>query len=296
MATLATLRKQAKEAGVPASRIRSAEDASELRQIIKSHTKATNGTKKKGAAKKAVGKAVVSKPKRAKKAEVEAPKRRGRPPGSKNKTAISAGSKSKPATKSGNSGKAKRPTAAKATRVAMEESGRNLLDTIDYRETEGWNAREGSAPDRIVKALRKFKGKREKVFDYLVGDIWDFVAKKRRDGTKNTRTEAEKMLRYRIARTDWDFAMRTGQHTKAENRAEYGTAGTGAGTFKPAGSKVKAKGNSTKTKTTKTKARATAKATPAKRGRPKKTEAVAGKRGRPVGSKNKAKVKTRGKK
>ena len=42
------------------------------------------------------------------------------------------------------------------------------------------------------------------------------------------------MLAYRIARTAWDFALKTGQHEKAENRVEYGTGGTGAGVWKPA--------------------------------------------------------------
>jgi uncharacterized low-complexity protein len=42
------------------------------------------------------------------------------------------------------------------------------------------------------------------------------------------------MLRYRISRTLFDFAVQTGQHEVAKNRVQYGTGGTGQGVWKPA--------------------------------------------------------------
>lgn len=230
MATLAVLRKQAKAKGIPASEIKAATTASALAEVIKTFGKPA---KKSGAVKKS---AAVKK---------------------------SSGRKSAPAKSKRTTGTAKRPTAAKSNGY-VAKGGRNVLDSVDYNETDGWNARPGSAPDRIVKALKKFRGNRDKVFDFLADDIWDFVGKKMRDGSKRTKADAEKMLRYRIARTEWDFAMRTGQHSKATNRVEYGTGGTGEGTFKRAKS-AKSK-TATKTKTA-----------PAKRGRPPKAASAASK-------------------
>jgi hypothetical protein len=292
MASLAALRKKAKDLGIAATVIRSAEDADELQEIISDHTKSASkksAKKKSGATstkKNSSKKASVKKAKDDDDDEDEKPKR-GRPKGSKNKNSKgSSGSKSKPAaSKSATAGKAKRSTAAKGNskKGAKKNSstyepkgGRNLLEDVDYRETDGWNPREDSAPDRIVKALRKFKGNRDKVFDLLVDDIWDFINKRTTAGDKRSKAEAEKQLRYRIARTDWDFAMRTGQHEKAENRVEYGTGGTGNGTFKPAKAAKSTKASSKKNSSAKSSKKTT-------------TKATGKKRGRPAGSKNKAK-------
>jgi hypothetical protein len=105
---------------------------------------------------------------------------------------------------------------------------------VEYGDFEGWNPRAGSAPDRIIKALKKFRGDRAKVFDFLAPDVWDFVGKTKRNGDKRTKAEALDMLAYRISRTAWDFAMRTKQHDAADNRVKYGTGGTGQGVWKPA--------------------------------------------------------------
>jgi hypothetical protein len=43
-----------------------------------------------------------------------------------------------------------------------------------------------------------------------------------KDGSKRSLDSAHEMLKYRISRTAWDFAMKTGQHAAATNRAEYG--------------------------------------------------------------------------
>jgi hypothetical protein len=113
---------------------------------------------------------------------------------------------------------------------------------VNYNQTDGWNPRADRAPDRIIEALRLAKGDRGKAFDALKKNVWDFVDVRVAKADRRPLVEAHKMLRYRISRTAWDFAIRTGQHEKAENRAEYGTAGTGAGTWKPAnGSQPKKK-------------------------------------------------------
>ena len=168
----------------------------------------------------------------------------------------------------------------RALPASEPKGGRNTLDGVDYTLTDGWNAREGSAPDKIVKALRKFRGNRTKVFEARKSDVWFYVGKKKANGTKRTKADAEAMLKYRISRTAWDLAMRTGQHKSSSNRVEYGTGGTGNGTFKPArvkpAAKAKAKPKAkpaskpaTRQKPAQRRTTARKAAAPAKRGRPK---------------------------
>lgn len=265
---LAELRKVAKELEIAPSAVRGASTASELREIIEEFQSGTNGSSSKKKSKAAVKKATKT---------TTTTKKRGRPKGSKNST-----SKTTPA-KSRTTGKAKRSASA-----SEGNGGRNLLGKINYNDDDGWNPREGSAPDRIVKALKKFKGDREKVFNFLKKDVWDFSSKRMKDGTKRPlrgeRYGAEEMLRYRIARTDWDFAVKTEQHDPSEDRVEYGTGGTGDGIYGKSNKKSAKKNSSASTKTTakkrgrpagsKTKTKTTAKASTGK------------KRGRPKGSKN----------
>lgn len=260
MPKLADLRKKAKSLGIPAAEIRSASTVSELQELIDSYSKPK-------ARKKSGGRP-------AKKSTIKPTgRKRGRPKGSTTRSKPARKSKPAPAR---SRGKAKRQTTARSASPSayVPKGGRNLLDRVDYSKTDGWNPRDGSAPDRIVKALRKFKGNREKVFDLLVKDLWDFVGRKKANGTKRTKAEAEDYLHYRIARTDWDFAVRTGQHDIAENRVEYGTGGTGEGTFRKTGRK---RGRPRK-----------AEEAPKRRGRPPKAESArkpAAKRGRPAGRK-----------
>jgi hypothetical protein len=228
MATLQALKKQAKAKGVSTAKLRNASSAAEVQALIND----LNGKPRKAVAKKAVKKAV------ARKATRKAVKRA-------------------PAAKS-TRGKAKRPAAVKA-----DQDGRNLIESVNFNATDGWNARSGSAPDRIIKALKKSRGNRESAYKLLIGDVWDFVGKVKRNGDKRTKQEAQAMLRYRIARTLWDFVIKTGQHDKATNRITYGT-----------GPNASAK---TKRKVTKAQTKPKAKATTGKR------------RGRPPGSKNKPK-------
>jgi hypothetical protein len=250
MASLALLRKKAKEAGIAAAVIRRASTAEELQSIIDDSD--DDGGSRRPAKKK--GRIIKKKATRATK-----PTRAAKP--KKN-----SGVKSKPAATSRKSGKAKRTTAG-TTNGYVPKGGRNLLDSIDFNYTEGWNAREGSAPSVIISALKKARGNREKAFEALKGNLWDFVGKIKQNGDKRTKPEAEEMLRYRISRTLWDFAMRTGQHEKAKNRVEYGTGGTGEGVFKPR----KAKAASSRKAKTKTKTKASSKKNARKEGNKKRS-------------------------
>jgi hypothetical protein len=213
MATLKALKARAAKLKIPNSKIRGA-DEDELLEMI---SDAESNGKPKRAVKKSAVKVMK---KTAKKSSVKK----------------SASKKSAPA-KSRGASKAKRQTTKKAKATSngyVPKGGRNVLDEIDWSDDEGWNARKGSAPDRILRSLRKFRGNRTKVFDALLPDIGDFVKPKRANGVKFTKAERENMLKYRIARTAWDFAIKTGQHEKAKNRVEYGTGGTGDGSFKKA--------------------------------------------------------------
>src|SRR5436189_448316 len=170
--SIAAARKAAEKAGFTRTEIRGKTMAQLSRMI-------GNGDKPKPRKKAAVAKAV------------SAPVRRGRPPVRK-----SASSKSAPAAKSrATGGKAKRPTATKRTVTAstyVPKGGRNVLGKLDYTLTDGWNPRVESAPDLILRALRKAKGNRERAFEILVpnpGKIssYDvFMSRTKTNGEKRT--------------------------------------------------------------------------------------------------------------
>jgi hypothetical protein len=261
------LRQVAKQRGIPVAEIRG-KNAAQLQAMIDGSTE--NGTSSRPQKKAVVKKAVAKKTTVRRK--TTAPKKVSVGRGTVTKK---SSAKSKPAVSRRKTGEAKRSTARKTATPKVvqknEISGRHLLDsTVDFSVTEGWNAREGSAPDRIIKALRKYRGNRSKVYDALKADVWAFVGKVKRNGEKRTKTEANEMLRYRISRTAWDFAIQTDQHEKSGNRVEYATGGTGLGIFKPAGRKTATKKTVTR-KTTPTRKTATAKPAAPKRavGRPK---------------------------
>lgn len=217
--SIATLRKEAKDAGIPYSELRGLSTADEIQAVIDAHsgggtTTATRPVKKK----RTVAKKKNSSAARPKRKATAAKKSTARKTGAKKTTAKRA--------------TAKKSTAKKSTatrRQSQDNGGRNLLGDVDYSVTDGWNPREGSAPDRIVKALKRFRGNRDKVFEHLKSDLWDFVGKTNARGAKRSKAEAEWNLRYRISRTAWDFAKRTGQHEPSQNRATYGEGGTGIG-------------------------------------------------------------------
>jgi hypothetical protein len=223
------------------------------------------------------------------------PKRRGRPPGSKNKPKVTTeikkrgrpvGSKNKPKTTtpvvkkrgpgrppgSKNKATVQKSTTRKATngrylRNISDTDGRHILGDIDYSEDERWNPRTESPPDLIIKALRRFRGDRQKVFEHFKDDVWYFVGKRLRNGSTRKTADAYAMLKYRIARTDWDFAMKTGQHKKSTKRVEYGTGGFGKA-VKKSTRKAPVAAPKRRGRPPGSKNRVTAKATPVKRGRP----------------------------
>jgi hypothetical protein len=133
--------------------------------------------------------------------------------------------------------KKKRPTAAakskpkaaakkKATTASASSNGdvgRATIGRIDYTvESDAWNPREGSPVDRIFRALKKRRDNVEKVFTDLRGDVKELVSSKKPDGSRRTKAEMEGMLKYRINRTRFEFATRTGQHQRGTKRVKYG--------------------------------------------------------------------------
>ena len=230
MAALGAIRKAAREAGVPANALRGLTTEAEIQAVIDRHTGKARPVKKAAVAKKAVAsktrttRTASRTAARGKTTAKAATKTTAR--NSRTKTTATKTTAAKRTTTA-----ARGRTATKTTtkRTANSNGGRNLLEDIDWTETEGWNPREGSAPDLILRALRKAKGDREKAFNALVVNLWDFVKKTDSNGRKRSKAEAEWQLRYRISRTAWDFAKRTGQHEPSTNRATYGEGGTGIG-------------------------------------------------------------------
>jgi hypothetical protein len=289
MASLGQLRNAAKALGVPGPVIRAARTPEALMAVISGFTM---GDTPKAPAKKSARKAAANKA-----ATTRPVKKASRP--------VATQPVTQPVKKT-----AVRPPAGKQTPTGSG-MGRNVLGEIDYSQTEGWNAREGSAPDRIVKALRRFNGNREKVFDYLSEDIWDFMGRNKRDGSKRTKDEAESMLRYRISRTAWDFALQTDQHQVSTNRSRRNGHSNGvadkpraraavARAVKTTPAKTSPAKKASPAKKTATAASKTAVEAPKRRGRPpgskNKPTAVAApveapkRRGRPPGSKNKPRL------
>jgi hypothetical protein len=253
MATgLPELRRQAKKLGIKGVKSMTGD---ELRAAI-----AANGTAATPVRKKAVKRAVS---KRAR-ASTSAP--------AKKKTAKRRNSDA-PARKQSRGG---RTTSARtAPARGAKSGGRHMLGSLDFTRTKGWNPQSGSAIERIFKALKKRNGNVEKVFNDLVGDIKDFVPRRKTNGDTRTKVEMERFLRYRINRVKFDFAVKTGQHKPSTNRATYGEGGTGSAGWKR-GMSTKAIGRKPARAAKKTTAKA---APPAKkRGR-----------GRPKGSKNRKK-------
>ena len=113
--------------------------------------------------------------------------------------------------------------AGKPKRQTSQDGGRNMVGSLDFSVTEGWNPREGSPVAVIFKALKKNRGNVAKTVEQLLPNVKDFVSSKKKDGTKRDKQEMRNQLLYRVNRTRWEFARRTGQHDPSENRVEYGT-------------------------------------------------------------------------
>jgi hypothetical protein len=208
--SVATLRKQAREQGIPFSELRGLTTEEEIQAVIDSHS----GKSSRPVVKKKSRATVAAKKK------TTARKSAARKSTAKRSTAKRTTAKTT----------ARKSTARKSAASARRsEGGRNLIESVDFSQTDGWNPREDSAPDRIFRALKRARGNRQKAFEILLPDLWDFVNKTDSRGERNSKAKAEWLLRYRISRTLWDFAKKTGQHEPASNRATYGEGGTGIG-------------------------------------------------------------------
>lgn len=192
------LKKQAREAGMPANEARAA-GREKLVAFLKDASKPK-------ASKKAVAKK-KHKANKARAAEKAAP--------TKKATKKAAAKKSS----------TKKTTKATTTKKRSDsDTGRAAIGKINWtKESDNWNPKPGGPVERLFKALKKKNGDVDKAFELLKDDVYDFVGRKKRNGDKRSKAEAHAMLKYRLNRTKFEFATRTGQHSVATNRVEYGT-------------------------------------------------------------------------
>lgn len=273
----------------------------ELEDYIAEHSSGNGKKSKKGKvskASKAVKVGGKNKVKRGRPAKVrddeddedEAPRKRGRPKGSKNKATEAPKRRGRPP-----KAESERKQTRKRTGAVGRPPGSGSGTRVSVPETIKWNRdfdfRDGSTAQYILNQLRKSAKKyedtadiREDTFDKLVekiNKVDELTFQNRAAGKPHKGEKAEQMLRYRINRTIFDYCVETGQHDAEGN----------GGSKK---SKSSSKGNKTST-TGKNKV---------KRGRPRKVvedddddddeDEAPKKRGRPKGSKNKATVVKRG--
>jgi hypothetical protein len=119
---------------------------------------------------------------------------------------------------------ARKAAAPKKAAPRNGDSGRATIGKVDYSvESEAWKPRKGSAVEKIWKSLKKNRDNVDKVFTELRPNIGEYVHSKKNDGTTRTKAEKEATLKYRINRTRFEYAVRTGQHESSTNRVEYGT-------------------------------------------------------------------------
>jgi len=210
---LLTLKKRAVKAGMDKAEARKAGRDTLLKFL-------SNGAGSKKASKKATASAVAKKKGAAKKSSTKASK-----------------------------GKSKTSTKRKAS--SNGKAGRIAIGKLKFSgyDPDDWKPRPDSVTGIIFKALKKSKGDVDATYDALKGQLSKLVPSKTRGGRKRTKDEQKSDLKYRINRTKWDFAMRTGQHSAATNRVEYGS-GDHAKATKKANRKAtsKKKGGSSKKK------------------------------------------------
>jgi hypothetical protein len=117
----------------------------------------------------------------------------------------------------------KKAATAPAKPKGNAKVGRALIGSLDYTDVDGWNPREGSPVDVIWKALKRAKDNVDKAFEILKPKINDLTSPSKPGGGRRTKAEREALLKYRINRTRFEFAVRTGQHKRGTARVEYGT-------------------------------------------------------------------------
>lgn len=121
---------------------------------------------------------------------------------------------------------AKKSSTRKQAASENADHGRLGIGSLDWTaESDDWNPKKGGPVEKLFKALKSAKGDIDRAYAKVAADPYAFVGKKKRDGSKRTKAEVETMLRYRLNRTKFEFAKRTGQHESAspKNRAAYGT-------------------------------------------------------------------------
>lgn len=144
-----------------------------------------------------------------------------------------------------NSKPASKPKATKTTKATKPKAssrkassngdGRHIIGSLDFSKTDGWNPREGSPVAVIFKALKKAKGNVEKATDALMPDVASLLTSvKGQDGKRLGKEQLRNRLKYRVNRTKWEFATRTGQHKQSANRVQYGTGEYAQAKRKPA--------------------------------------------------------------
>lgn len=281
-ADIQALRKQAKAAGVPVSEVRTM-TAAELRDAISAggSSKSRKANPAKGRKTRPTAKARPA-AKRGRPAKTEKRRGPGRPKGSTNKPTAA-----KTTAKRGRGRPAKAATATRARAASNGDAGRNFLTGINWGDHEAWNPRKNSPPDQIIRLVRKHKGNRSKVVADLMPRIRDFVTLPK--GVNAKSDAARDRLAYRVSRVMWEFALKTGQHEKATNRAAPGQGERYAGNGR--GSKRRAQKAAT---TAKRRGRPVGSKNRTSSQRGSQTRA-AGKRGpgRPKGSKNRPKAGSR---
>jgi hypothetical protein len=152
--------------------------------------------------------------------------------------------------KGGSSTKASKKGSTKKSSTKRKTSnngkaGRISIGKLKFSgfDPDDWKPREDSVTGIIFKALKQNKGDVDATYKALKGQLSKLVPPKTRGGRKRTKDEQKSDLKYRINRTKWDFALRTGQHSAATNRVEYGSGSHAEATKKAA---RKAKANSKK--------------------------------------------------
>lgn len=138
------------------------------------------------------------------------------------------------------------------------------LDWTGY-DKEAWNPRAESGVGIIFKALKKYRGNRDKAFDDLKSQINVLSPKTSRLGGKRNKAQQEAWLRYRINQTVHNFATKTGQHSPGTDRKPYERNGKPARSASTRAQAAKPK-TTTRKRTSTTKPKATTKRTTTKRG------------------------------
>lgn len=203
MATLRELRKQAREKGIEGYRSMSLED---LQTALSANgkPKRKSVSKRKPSGRKSGTSPAKSKAKRTAKASTKTTKTKKKVDGRTTRTRMKVGSRENEA-----------------------DAGKYFIQKLKFTgyDKEVWNPRPDSITGIVFASAKKHKGDREAVYAELKTG-WNKAPlnlHKKRDGERRTKDEALKYLGYAISRTLWDFAIKTGQHEKSDNRIEYGT-------------------------------------------------------------------------